>query len=69
MSEEIRPIKQGMSFMKYLEEMFSENAENFSKRLCENKLNIETERSISFVLSDNFDNDYELKLTLRDLYE
>ena len=69
MSEEIRPIRQGISFKKYLEEIFSENAKSFSKMLCEYKLNIETERSISFVLVDQLGNERELKITLRDLDE
>ena len=64
---EIKPISNGISFMKYLGEIFTENGVDFSKMLCENKLSIETERSIYFVLKDGFDNKYELKITLRDL--
>ena len=64
---EIKPISKGISFMKYLGEIFTENGVDFSKMLCENKLSIETERSIYFELKDGFDNKYELKITLRDL--
>lgn len=62
----IKPINNGMSFIKYLEQVFAENGEMFSRMLCENKLSIETERSIYFELKDGFDNKYELKITLRD---
>ena len=63
---EIKPISNGISFMKYLGEIFTENGVDFSKMLCENKLSFETERSIYFELKDGFDNKYELKITLRD---
>lgn len=64
---EIKPIVNGISFREYLGEIFTENGVDFSKMLCENKLSIETERSIYFELKDGFDNKYELKITLRDL--
>lgn len=64
---EIKPIHDGMSFMKYLEEIFDENAKGFSELLCRNKLNIETERTITFELEDMFGNHKELEITLKDL--
>ena len=66
MSEEIKPIQNGMSFIKYLEQVFVENGEMFSRMLCENKLNIETERTISFDLKDALGNNRRLEITLID---
>ena len=63
---EIKPIVNGISFMEYLGEVFTENGRDFSRMLCENRLSIETERSIYFELEDGFDNKYELQITLRD---
>ena len=64
---EIKPIHNGISFMNYLGEIFKEYGEDFAVMLCENKLSIETERTIVFDLKDGFDNKYELEITLRDL--
>ena len=64
---EIKPIHDGISFMKYLGEIFTEYGEDFGKMLGENKLNIETERSLVFDLKDGFGNDMQLEITLRDL--
>ena len=66
MSEEINPIQNGMSFIKYLEQVFVENGEMFSRMLCKNKLNIETARTISFDLKDAFGNNHRLEITLID---
>ena len=63
---EIKPMPDGISFMKYLGEILTENGEDFSKMLCENKLSIETERSICFELTAPFGK-CELEITLRDL--
>ena len=63
----IKPIHDGISFKKYLAEVFMENGEMFSKMLCENKLSIETERSIIFDLKDSIGNNYQLKVILRDM--
>ena len=64
---EIKPIRNGISFMDYLGEIFSENGVDFGKMLCENKLSIETERSICFELIDAIGNKRELEITLRDV--
>ena len=64
---DIKPMRAGISFKTYLAEIFSENGEKFSKMLCENKLNIETERSIIFDLKDGFGNDRQLEIILRDM--
>lgn len=64
---EIKPIRNGISFIEYLGEIFTENGEDFGKMLCENKLSIETERSICFELTDMLGNKSELEITLRDL--
>ena len=63
---EIKPMGNGISFKKYLGEILTENREDFAKMLCENKLNIETERSIVFELIAPFGK-RELEITLRDL--
>ena len=64
---EIKPISNGISFMKYLGEIFTEHGEDFGKMLCENKLSIEVERSLVFDLKDWLGNDYQLEITLRDM--
>lgn len=64
---EIKPIRNGISFMEYLGEIFTEHGVDFGKMLCENKLSIEVERSIFFKLEDMFGNEYELEIILRDL--
>lgn len=64
--KKIKPIQNGMSFIKYLEQVFVENGEMFSRMLCENKLNIETARTISFDLKDAQGNDRRLEITLID---
>lgn len=69
MSEKIKPIQNGMSFIMYLEQIFTENGEMFSKMLCENKLSIETERTICFDLKDAFGNKRRLEITLYDEVE
>ena len=66
MSEKIKPIQNGMSFIKYLEQIFTENGEMFSKMLCKNKLSIETERTICFDLKDALGNKRRLEITLYD---
>lgn len=66
MSEKIKPIQNGMSFIRYLEQIFTENGEMFSKMLCENKLSIETERTICFDLKDAIGNKRRLEITLYD---
>ena len=63
----IKPIPDGISFMKYLGAIFTENGEDLGKMLCENKLSIETERSIVFDLKDGLGNNRQLEITLRDL--
>ncbi len=63
---EIKPMRNGISFIEYLGEIFTEHGMDFSKMLCENKLNIETERSICFELTAPFGK-RELEITLRDL--
>ena len=66
MTEKIKPIEDGMSFIKYLEQVFVENGEMFSRMLCENKLSIELERTIGFDLKDTLGNDHRLEITLID---
>ena len=66
MTEKIKPIQNGMSFIRYLEQIFTENGEMFSKMLCENKLSIETERTIYFDLKDALGNKRRLEITLYD---
>ena len=66
MTEKIKPIQNGMSFIMYLEQIFTENGEMFSKMLCENKLSIETERTICFDLKDSVGNKRLLTITLSD---
>lgn len=66
MTEKIKPIQNGMSFIRYLEQIFTENGEMFSKMLCENKLSIETERTICFDLKDAVGNKRRLEITLYD---
>lgn len=66
MTEKIKPIQNGMSFIRYLEQIFTENGEMFSKMLCENKLSIETERTICFDLKDAIGNKRRLEITLYD---
>jgi len=63
---EIKPMGNGISFKKYLGEILTENGEDFAKMLCENKLSIESERSIVFELIAPFGK-RELEITLRDL--
>lgn len=65
---EIKPMGDGISFMDYLGEILTEYGEDFAKMLCENKLNIESERSVVFELITPFDK-RELEITLRDLQE
>lgn len=66
MTGKIKPIQNGMSFIRYLEQIFTENGEMFSKMLCENKLSIETERTIYFDLKDAIGNKRRLEITLYD---
>ena len=66
MTEKIKPIQNGMSFIRYLEQIFTENGKMFSKMLCENKLSIETERTICFDLKDAIGNKRRLEITLYD---
>ena len=63
---EIKPMGNGISFKKYLGEILTKNGEDFAKMLCENKLSIESERSIVFELIAPFGK-RELEITLRDL--
>jgi len=63
---EIEPMGNGISFMQYLGEILTEYGEDFAKMLCENKLNIETERSVVLELIAPFGK-RELEITLRDL--
>ena len=65
---EIKPMGNGISFIEYLGGILTENGEDFAKMLCENKLNIETERSIVFELIAPFGK-RELEITLRELEE
>lgn len=65
---EIKPMGDGISFMDYLGEILTEYGEDFAKMLCENKLNIESERSVVFELITSFGK-RELKITLRELQE
>lgn len=69
MIEKIKPIQNGMSFIRYLEQIFTENGEMFSKMLCEDKLSIETERTICFDLKDAVGNKRRLEITLYDVGE
>ena len=64
---EIKPITDGISFIEYLGQIFTVCGEDFGKMLCENKLSIETERTLTFKLMDSFGNERELEITLRDL--
>ena len=64
---EIKPITDGISFIEYLGQIFTTHGEDFGKMLCENKLSIETERTLTFKLIDGFGNERELEITLRDL--
>ena len=66
MTEKIKPIENGMSFIKYLEQIFTENGEMLSRMLCEDKLSIEIERTISFDLKDALGNNRRLEITLID---
>ena len=61
---EIKSIPNGVSFVEYLGEIFVEHGVDFAKMLCENKLSIETERTIIFNLKDHLDNDRQLRITL-----
>ena len=63
---EIEPMGTGISFKEYLGEILTENGEDFAKMLCENKLNIESERSIVFELITPFGK-RELEIRLSDL--
>ena len=64
---EIKPITNGISFMEYLGEIFTEYGVDFGKMLCEHKMCFETERSLVFELEDAIGNKHELKITLSDL--
>lgn len=63
---EIKSIPNGVSFIEYLGEIFVEYGVDFAKMLCEDKLCIETERTIIFNLKDHLDNDRQLRITLED---
>lgn len=65
---EIEPMGNGISFKEYLGEILTENGKDFAKMLCENKLSIESERSIVFELIAPFGK-RELEITLRELEE
>ena len=65
---EIKPMGDGISFMDYLGEILTEYGEDFAKMLCENKLSIESERSVVFELITPFGK-RELEITLRELEE
>lgn len=69
MTEKIKPIQNGMSFIRYLEQIFTENGEMFSKMLCEDKLSIEAGRTICFDLEDAIGNKKRLEITLYDVKE
>ena len=64
---EIKPIHDGISFMRYLGEIFTEYGEDFGKMLCEDKLSIESERRICFYVKDWLGNNKQLEITLRDV--
>ena len=65
---EIKPMGDGISFMDYLGEILTEYGEDFAKMLCENKLSIESERSVVFELITPFGKE-KLEITLRELEE
>lgn len=65
----IRPIENGMSFIRYLEQVFIENGKMFSKMLCEDKLSIESGRAICFDLEDAIGNKKRLEITLYEVKE
>ena len=67
-SVEIKPMGDGISFMDYLGEILTEYGDDFAKMLCENKLSIESERSVVFELITPFGK-RELEITLRELKE
>lgn len=69
MTGKIRPIENGMSFIRYLEQIFTENGKMFSKMLCEDKLSIESGRTICFDLEDAIGNKKRLEITLHDEVE
>ena len=49
----IEPMTEG-NFIEYLTGIFQDYGEDFSRLLCENKISIETERSITFELQTPF---------------
>lgn len=69
MTRKIRPIENGMSFIRYLEQIFTENGKMFSKMLCEDKLSIESGRTIYFDLKDAIGNKKRLEITLYEVKE
>ena len=69
MTEKIKPISNGMSFIRYLEQIFTENGKMFSKMLCEDKLSIESGRTICFDLEDAIGNKKRLEITLYEVKE
>lgn len=64
---EIKPITNGISFMKYLGKILEEHGEDLGKMLCENKFSFETERTLTFDLKDAMGNNKQLEITLRDM--
>ena len=57
-----------VKMVNYLGEILTEYGDDFAKMLCENKLSIESERSVVFELITPFGK-RELEITLRELKE